>query len=43
MSSIQTFSLPVLGSSVATANWYRVTFELPAASARNEAGSDAGG
>lgn len=43
VSSVQTFSLPVLGSSVATANWYRVTFELTAAPVREEAEGDAGG
>ena len=43
VSSVQTFSLPVLGSSVATANWYRVTFELTAAPVRDEAEGDAGG
>ena len=42
VSSVQTFSLPVLGSKVATANWYRVTFELTAAPARDEARTDAG-
>ena len=43
VSSVQTFSLPVLGSSVTTANWYRVTFELTAAPVRDEAEGDAGG
>ena len=37
VSSVQTFSLPVLGSSVATANWYHVTFEFAAAPVRDEA------
>lgn len=28
VASVQTFSLPVIGSSDRTASWYRVTFEL---------------
>ncbi len=37
VASVQTFSLPVVGSSDATANWYRVTFELAAAQSRDAA------
>src|SRR5664279_1004424 len=40
VSSVQTFSLPVMGSAHATANWYRVTFEL-AAPPRDAAGGGA--
>ena len=29
VSSIETFTLPVLGAPRASANWYRVTYELP--------------
>ncbi|MBI3748553.1 MAG: hypothetical protein HY262_06885 [Chloroflexi bacterium] len=32
VASVQTFSLPVLGASRQTANWYRVTFESSAPS-----------
>lgn len=35
--STQTFSLPVLGASDRTANWYRVTFELAPPSPRRNA------
>ena len=42
VSSVETFSLPVIGSSVASATWYRVTFELTAAASRDRADGNAG-
>ena len=42
VSSVETFALPVMGPSGATASWYRVTFELAATRERDEAGGDAG-